>query len=841
MIDASVLNKLAEVVEKVTDKSRLDIDPISLQQLKLLCKASHDNVIEVFDLLLDRLKASDAQTRLHALEVCDMLFGRSRAFRTAAAAQLPALLEAVVGYRPGRPLPGPPELATRLREKALDAVERWNDNYGAFYQQIRLGVRYLKDVLKMKFPELRARAAAAEAERRQREARAQQLLQAKYRRLANNFDAGAAEIQSALDQVQRCFDLLRGDSAPAQPPAQPQSAAPESVMDEEEWEDIDAGKDEVDDGEGLADYGGEAPEELLESAAAYSGMAGLGRAPDPAVLENLHALQRELVNRHLPTLQEWLRIIVKAEVGEAGLEEHARREGLLRAAIELRSRITLAQDRYGVLRSLLPEQTHIILPVDKGKAPAAEPVSNGVAMTELFGTDSDEDAPAGGVPSKPAPTAKSGGASSSAGGPAAATSSRGATIGDRNKAAGRGGAANGALRRASSQHRQRESKLPEDVRRALAAQAPKLPAGANLHYWDSVDEENALVNMRGMELQNHWGPVNANATLPLERISQLFGTVASYYAPPPKAQEKQVAPKQAHPPEPKPAAPNQAPKPARKPPPKTVVGASTMQLLASRVKAGPKLLAGLQELREVGGSAATSAAMRLPPSQAIGSSARAQRRASPDALTAAERLSAAAPDGAPAPAADSSRPGAAAIIGRSPVEAHAHATTETASSNAPDRMDATSRAGRPTHTPAAADPVARTGTPLSRASAGGIPADRGPPAQPHQWPGRPGADATSERPGRAQAAEDRAHNAAVLAEAALSSEALARLLQERELRGGRGAGRSGRTPAKRKLGVRERLSRKLLSGRAAAAAAGELAAVEAASHRERMSNRWEEV
>jgi hypothetical protein len=35
--------------------------------------------------------------------------------------------------------------------------------------QIRLGVRYLKDVLKMRFPELRARAAAAEAEARRRE------------------------------------------------------------------------------------------------------------------------------------------------------------------------------------------------------------------------------------------------------------------------------------------------------------------------------------------------------------------------------------------------------------------------------------------------------------------------------------------------------------------------------------------------------------------------------------------------------------------------------------------------------------------------------------------------
>ena len=76
------------------------------------------------------------------------------------------------------------------------------------------------------------------------QARAQQLLQAKYRRLSDNFDTGSAEIQSALDQVQRCFDLLRGDSAPAQPPAQPQPTMPESALDEEEWEDIDAGKGE---------------------------------------------------------------------------------------------------------------------------------------------------------------------------------------------------------------------------------------------------------------------------------------------------------------------------------------------------------------------------------------------------------------------------------------------------------------------------------------------------------------------------------------------------------------------------------------------------------------------
>ena len=76
-----------------------------------------------------------------------------------------------------------------------------------------------------------------------RQERAQQILQAKYERIATNFGAGTAEIQSALHQVQRCFDLLRDDSAPAQPSAPAPSAA-DAAMDDEEWEDIDDTKGE---------------------------------------------------------------------------------------------------------------------------------------------------------------------------------------------------------------------------------------------------------------------------------------------------------------------------------------------------------------------------------------------------------------------------------------------------------------------------------------------------------------------------------------------------------------------------------------------------------------------
>ena len=160
--------------------------------------------------------------------------------------------------------------------------------------------------------------------------------------------------------------------------------------------------------EGLADYDADAaelPQALLDSAAAYSGAGALSREPDPAVLENLKGLHRLLVARHLATLQEWLHTLVKvggrplpqapdssatsrharghvsvlgecdaravllpggagetpdrvcataqADVGEPGTEEHARREGMLKAAVDLRARITAAQDRYSVLVTLL--------------------------------------------------------------------------------------------------------------------------------------------------------------------------------------------------------------------------------------------------------------------------------------------------------------------------------------------------------------------------------------------------------------------------------------------------------------------------------------------------------
>lgn len=63
MIDSAVLQQLIQLMEKLTDKRRLDMDEGALKQLKLLCRASDDNVASVFDLVMDRLASQDAQVR----------------------------------------------------------------------------------------------------------------------------------------------------------------------------------------------------------------------------------------------------------------------------------------------------------------------------------------------------------------------------------------------------------------------------------------------------------------------------------------------------------------------------------------------------------------------------------------------------------------------------------------------------------------------------------------------------------------------------------------------------------------------------------------------------------
>ena len=60
-------------------------------------------------------------------------------------------------------------------------------------------------------------------------------------------------------------------------------------------------------------------------------------------------------------------------------------------------------------------------------------------------------------------------------------------------------------------------------------QAPTIPAGTHLAYWDS--DKASLLSNKGMEVYNHWGAVDAHVEMPDSVVSQFFSTRASYYDP----------------------------------------------------------------------------------------------------------------------------------------------------------------------------------------------------------------------------------------------------------------------------------------------------------------------
>ena len=101
--------------------------------------AGYDGGYRKYCMLALLQKPSDkaVQVRCHAMEICDQLFQRSHLFRWLTTQHLPQILEHAVGTKASRPLPGPPNVATRLHEKALESIDQWADQYGAYYQQVQ--------------------------------------------------------------------------------------------------------------------------------------------------------------------------------------------------------------------------------------------------------------------------------------------------------------------------------------------------------------------------------------------------------------------------------------------------------------------------------------------------------------------------------------------------------------------------------------------------------------------------------------------------------------------------------------------------------------------------------
>lgn len=154
---------------------------------------------------------------------------RSKLFRTLIVDKFDQLLSLSVGFRNSLPLPAPPAVATTLRTKAIEFLEKWNLSFGLHYKEIRLGFDYLKNTLKLKFPDLQATAARRQRERLEREERTKEILRSKFESLRDGFGVLKGEIEETIKEIKEGLEIVqwRGDDG-----------VPLAILDEEDYEEI---------------------------------------------------------------------------------------------------------------------------------------------------------------------------------------------------------------------------------------------------------------------------------------------------------------------------------------------------------------------------------------------------------------------------------------------------------------------------------------------------------------------------------------------------------------------------------------------------------------------------
>lgn len=482
---------ISRILTEVTSTSGLIPESSGLRSLKSFARASESNLRNLFDLLGDKLRANHSQVRYLTLHIVDELFMRSKLFRELLVSTFESFLQYTVGHRTTSPLPPPSERALMLREKALEFTEKWNGAFGLHYRALHLGFRYLKDTLRYKFPNLLEQRVAEDRQRRMKEDRMRKLLAAKLDLFQENFSDLRGEIEATLDQMQQAFEILESSGCGSNP-----SAA-----------------DKENNGFCEEEFSGDEYEETMFGArelrrAALETVAEEKRrkvsADNSAVLDSLRELLKVLCKRHIPATQGGLTLLFRVETNDKKQTEQ-----LLKSLIDLKNRLLDARTscaKYGVTPELLRSS-----PTGSDDEEDIEGVEWETGPIVIQNIDAKMD------------------------GRATEQVKNESIVRDASKRDEHG---RSSLEKVACKNRERKPGMGSEAKIShrgtvkenpdLLQKAPVIPWGHYLEHWG--EEHRVQIDSRGLDVDNHWGPVDSEAVFPADRVKE-FSQRTSYYEP----------------------------------------------------------------------------------------------------------------------------------------------------------------------------------------------------------------------------------------------------------------------------------------------------------------------
>ncbi|KAE9593572.1 hypothetical protein Lalb_Chr18g0044491 [Lupinus albus] len=299
--------KVIALIERATNSTAPEVDHRLLKAIKTVVRYSDFEIQLAAQTLMDLMKRDHSQVRYLALQIIDELFMRSKLFRTILIENLDQLLSLSVGFRRNLPLPAPPTVASVLRSKAIEFLEKWNVSFGVHYRQLRLGYDYLKNTLRLQFPNIQANAVRIQKERRERERRSKEILLSKYEFLKENLSSIKGGILSTLNEIDECLDILHSK----------QELESDDVLDDEEIDEFCS-----------------LELQQIRLDAMKEGDKVYESSDNKVVFDALRELYKLLVTKHLVSIQEWISVLVRVEV-----PDNRFRDSTLKEFIDIRNRL----------------------------------------------------------------------------------------------------------------------------------------------------------------------------------------------------------------------------------------------------------------------------------------------------------------------------------------------------------------------------------------------------------------------------------------------------------------------------------------------------------------------
>uniref|UniRef100_A0A6M2EC70 UV-stimulated scaffold protein A C-terminal domain-containing protein n=1 Tax=Populus davidiana TaxID=266767 RepID=A0A6M2EC70_9ROSI len=318
--------KVRALIEQATNSTAAHVDPRLLKGIKTVVRYSDSELRLAAQILMEFMKRDHSQVRYLTLLIIDELFMRSKLFRALVVENLDKLLSLSVGFRRNHPLPAPPAVASVLRLKAIEFLEKWNSSFGIHYRQIRLGFDYLKNTLRFQFPNVQANAARVQQERREREMRTKEISANKFEALKENLSSLKEEIRETVDEIGECLQIVKNNE---------ENVVIGALDDDEDFEEFH-------------------PLELrqLRLDSLKEGEKVCENSENKVVFDALRELYKLLVTKHLVSVQEGISILIRVEVEDLRL-----RDSILKEFIDIRNHLQSMKKKCVVSGCVLPDIT----------------------------------------------------------------------------------------------------------------------------------------------------------------------------------------------------------------------------------------------------------------------------------------------------------------------------------------------------------------------------------------------------------------------------------------------------------------------------------------------------